>query len=67
MYANQKVVLAMIATGIIALGQSARVLTRGEATQIIIPATRPPRVSPVPPVWSSGALLSVIVNDTPNP
>ncbi len=58
----------LVAIAGVGSGQSARVLTRGDATQIIIPATKPSsRASPVPPVWSGGALLSVIVNATPEP
>jgi hypothetical protein len=63
-----KLIALLLAITVIGSGQSARVLTRGEATQIIIPAPKPRLgISLVPPVWSGGALLSVIVNDTPQP
>jgi hypothetical protein len=62
-----KFIALLLIVGAIAPAQSAHVLTRGDVKQIIIPASRPIDIAPVPPIWSGGALLSVVVNDTPEP
>src|SRR5690348_5039395 len=63
-----KFVTILFAIAGIALPQSARVLTRADATSILIPAPRPrPGVPSPPPLWSGRSILSVTVNDTPTP
>jgi hypothetical protein len=49
-----------------ASAQSARVLTRGEVKQIILPQPNPNQPN-IPPIWSGHTLLVLMVNVTPAP
>jgi hypothetical protein len=59
------ILVTMFGAGL-ASAQSARVLTRGEATQIVLSAPVPGHPG-VPRVWSGHALLNLIVNETRTP
>jgi hypothetical protein len=60
------VILVTILGSNLASAQSARVLTRGEVTQIVL-AMPVPDHPVVPPIWSGHALLNLIVNETRTP
>jgi hypothetical protein len=58
-------ILALLAAGL-ASAQSARVLTRGDVTQVTLSMPVPGHPV-VPPIWSGRALLNLIVNETRTP